>query len=437
MPMALRASAAPLVGWALLVIGLGFAILWPERRACEYIGEPGLVGIVDDIQPMPDGGFVQVGFDHVRDADWELLVIRSNPDGSFRWARRCGGFERDLARSVVVQPDGGMLIVGATRSLIPRAPSADASPFNAWLLSLDPDGRLLWERAYGGASYTSAEVASRRRDGSHLVFGQRRSPEDPLKKQTWLLRVGSDGETLWSRILGLGVLARPTPDGLTILAGQRSRRLSGLHFSRKPPEALWWLATASWAGEVDWSWTFRFRPRDFQEDIRDLSVSSIAPTGDGGHLLAGAFRYGRRSAAWIVKLDSEGHEIWRRILDADPPPPGFMAFSLRDGGAYLVGQAHDENRDQLFWAARFSADGEVVWQRRFLRGTPYAAPLSGGERLVIAGIAYGRENSQHVLIVEPDGEATLVPPLGDQRRIWPPYRTPWVPALLWRPIRIG
>jgi hypothetical protein len=411
MPIPPRASAAPLIGWILLVVGLGFAILWPDRRACNDVGEPALVGIVHDIQPMPDGGFVQVGFDHVRDADWELLVIRSNADGSFRWARRCGGSERDLARSVVVRPDGGMLVVGATRSLTSRVLFTDESPFNAWLLSFDADGRLLWERAYGGAMFASAQTVSRSRDGSYLVFGEQRSPEDPLKRQSWLLRVGPDGKLLWSRILGLGVRALPTPEGFALLANARGQRLLDLHISRGSPEAFWWLATISWAGEVDWFWTFRFRPRDFHEDIRSLSVSSIAPTRDSGYLLAGGLDYEGRSAAWIIKLNAEGREIWRRVLDAAMPPHGFVAFSLRDGGAYLVGQAHGKNRDEHVWAARLAADGEVVWQRTFVRGSPYAAMLAHGERLVIAGIPSGAEDRQHVLIVEHDGAASLVPPL--------------------------
>ena len=101
----LRASAGPLVGWAAILLRLAVAVVLSEGRGCEYVGETGLVGIVDEIVPVPDGGFVQVGFDHVHDADWELLVIRSDADGSFRWARRCGGFERDLANSVVPRND--------------------------------------------------------------------------------------------------------------------------------------------------------------------------------------------------------------------------------------------------------------------------------------------------------------------------------------------
>ena len=247
-----RASAGPLVGWAAILLGLAVALVLPEGRGCEYVGETGLVGIVDEIVPAPDGGFVQVGFDHVRDADWELLVIRSNADGSFRWARRCGGFERDLTNSVVLRNDGGMLVVGQTKSAIARPPGAREAPFNAWLLSFDAAGRLLWQRTYGGPVHTTADVVSHQRhDGSYLLFGQRRSPEDPLKRQRWLLRIGAEGEHLWSRILGFGFLALPRPGGIEVLAGQDSPNVIGLHFSRQPPKLDWWLARVSWAGNVD------------------------------------------------------------------------------------------------------------------------------------------------------------------------------------------
>jgi outer membrane protein assembly factor BamB len=406
MPVVPRASSWLLVGLAAILLGMAVVLLLPEARRCALVDPAGLVGIVDDVVPMPDGGFVQVGFDHVQDADWDLLVIRSNADGSFRWAKRCGGSERDLAKTVVPREDGGMLVVGQTRSGIAWRMEQRVALFNAWLLSFDADGRLLWQRAYGGPVQTSADVASQERDGGgYLLFGHRRSPADPLKRQRWLLRVGPEGEELWSRIVGFGFLALPRPGGLEVLAGQSSPNVIGLHFSRTPPELDWWLARVSWAGDVDWSWTLRLLPRELHPDLDSLRASSIAPARDGGYLLGGDLRVRGPRSVWVMKVDAEGRLVWRRTFDAAGGPNGAVVLPLRDGGAYLAGRAGEESKS--FWAARLAGDGEVVWQRTFVRGTPYAATLGRGERLVIAGIA--REpDRQALLLVTPEGDASLM-----------------------------
>jgi len=403
-----RASIWPLVGLAAILLGMTVVLLLPEGRRCESVDQAGLVGIVDEIVLMPDGGFVQVGFDHVRDADWDLLVIRSNADGSFRWAKRCGGTERDLAKTVIPRDDGGMVVVGQTRSGLAWPPGRRAPPFNAWLLSFDADGRLLWQQTYGGPVYTSSAVASQQRDdGGYLVFGTRRSPADPLKKQPWLLRVGPEGEELWSRILGFGSLARPRSGGLDVLAVQFSPNYYALHSARTSPEVELLRTQISWAGDVDWSWTFRLLPRELHPDVDSLSASSIAPARDGGYLLGGDLRIRGPRIAWIMKVDAEGHLVWRRTFDAAGGPNGAVVLPLRDGGAYLVGKTSDERGRGSFWAARVAPAGEVVWQRTFMRGTPYAATLGRGERLVIAGIA--REpDRQALLLVTPEGDASLV-----------------------------
>jgi len=403
-----RASIWPSVGMMAILLGMAVVLLLPEGRRCEPVGQAGLVGIVDDIVSMPDGGFVQVGFDHVQGADWDLLVIRSNADGSFRWAKRCGGTERDLAKTVVPRHDGGMVVVGQTRSGLAWPPGRRAPPFNAWLLSFDADGRLLWQQTYGGPVYTGAAVASQQRDdGGYLVFGTRRSPADPLKKQPWLLRVGPEGEELWSRILGFGSLARPRSGGLEVLAVRFSTNGYALHFGGTSPEVELSLTQISWAGDVDWSWNSRLLPRELHPDVDTLRTSSIAPAQGGGYLLGGDLRLRGPRMAWIMKVDAAGHLVWRRTFEAAGGPNGAVALPLRDGGAYLAGKVEDERGPGSFWAARLAGDGEVVWQRTFMRGIPYAATLGRGERLVIAGIA--REpDRQALLLVTPEGDASLM-----------------------------
>ncbi len=63
-----------------------------------------------------DGGFCLTGWCRTAERGSEVLLVRIGEDGSRRWIRHLGGAEDENGIRVVEKPDGGFLIVGATKS---------------------------------------------------------------------------------------------------------------------------------------------------------------------------------------------------------------------------------------------------------------------------------------------------------------------------------
>jgi hypothetical protein len=94
------------------------------------------------IVALPDGG-VAVAGDALRDGKRGLRLARLGPDGSVIWERAFGGAGQEVARGLALSGNG-FVLVGSTTT-------KGAGKTNVWILRLDGDGQLIWDRAFGTA----------------------------------------------------------------------------------------------------------------------------------------------------------------------------------------------------------------------------------------------------------------------------------------------
>ena len=103
----------------------------------------------------------------------------------------------------------------------------------------------------------------------------------------------------------------------------------------------------------------------------DDFAHGVALSGDGGFVIAGETgSYGAGSQdAWLVKLNSEGDEVWSRTFGGSE---GDIAFSVQrtlDGGYVLAGKTHSFGgataSSSNFWLIKTDSEGQEEWQRSF------------------------------------------------------------------------
>lgn len=149
-------------------------------------------GIFDDcvrsIQQTTDGGYVVAGYTRSFGAGSnDFWVLKLSPNGSIEWQRLYGGSHADYARSVEQTSDGGYVIAGDTWSY-------GAGGGDLWILKLDSDGLIEWQRTYGGQeSYETAYSLQIITDGVYVVAGYTR-PTYQDDYDFFILKVYSEGE---------------------------------------------------------------------------------------------------------------------------------------------------------------------------------------------------------------------------------------------------
>jgi hypothetical protein len=84
-------------------------------------------------------------------------VFKTDSLGSIQWEKTYGGTVREDAQPILATSDGGSLAAGGTQSF-------GAGGEDAWLVKLDMNGDVQWQRTYGGAGDDEASSAEQTND---------------------------------------------------------------------------------------------------------------------------------------------------------------------------------------------------------------------------------------------------------------------------------
>ncbi len=318
-----------------------------------------------------DGGFMVAGqtnsFGSTHPHFW---VLRLDEDGTVVWERAFTGIGGDAALSAVQTSDGGFAVAGTTGSF--------GAGRDFWVLRLDEDGTVVWENAYGGPGSEVAYSLVQTSDGGFIVAGYS-IPFGGGDADFLVLRLDEDGGVAWEKAYGgprfdtaLSVIQ--VSDGDFIAAGNTNSFGAG--------DYDFWVLRLDESGSVVWDKTFG--GPNFEE------LRSLGPTSDGGFIIGGSSVDGY----WVLRLDADASVVWEKSYNA----PGFYPDEV-----YSVGQTPDEgfivagteNRgfsDANFWLLRLNTDGGVEWERKY--GGPLAdEAFSAGQTSDGGFIVAGRTNS--------------------------------------------
>ena len=94
----------------------------------------------------------------------DLWILKLNSDGTVAWQKTYGGTGNDGASSIQQTSDGGYIVAGYTSSF-------GAGSYDFWALKLESDGSIVWQKTYGGAGYDYARPLIQAWDGGYIGVG--------------------------------------------------------------------------------------------------------------------------------------------------------------------------------------------------------------------------------------------------------------------------
>jgi hypothetical protein len=144
-----------------------------------------LTGIDNSIYPTSDKGYVinaqttsynsgDVGLNHGSNDVW---IVKLDQDGNLQWQKTYGGTGCDIAGGIEQLPDGGGYIFTSQAA---SGNSDDVSGQNygdhdVWVVRLDPTGNILWEQLIGGNEWDQSTCIRHTTDGGYIFSGFTRS----------------------------------------------------------------------------------------------------------------------------------------------------------------------------------------------------------------------------------------------------------------------
>ena len=147
--------------------------------------------------------------------DTEALLLKFDPNGNVVWARAWGGVGYDASRAVAVGTDG-VYLAGETNSFFAN---------DAFLVKFGFDGTLAWQRDWGvdgiEAPFTGLTSAyGMGADGAGNVYITGGTSDTGHSKNIILVKFNSAGDLVWERIggpgFGAGIDVAVSPDNAAV-----------------------------------------------------------------------------------------------------------------------------------------------------------------------------------------------------------------------------
>ena len=214
---------------------------------------------------------------------------------------------------------------------------------DAWILKLDNNGKMIWNKVLGGRYGDSIFVVKLNNDQDIIALGYTWLTPDSASREAWIFKLDSEGKKIWNRSLGKldikDILIGSNND--IFLGGYRTNDSLENHYSIMVINNLGrklWERNYTSAGEINslingsddnivaggTSWFFKMNPKGYLlwdspggqfGDIRAMQILS-----DGSLILVGF-----KDSLYIslIKVDNSGKKLWEKNYEN----PGYIEIT--------------------------------------------------------------------------------------------------------------
>ncbi|MFN3194899.1 MAG: choice-of-anchor D domain-containing protein [Chlorobiota bacterium] len=296
------------------------------------------------------------------------------------WDNYYGGSEDEKANSIIQTFDRGYLIVGESKSNDEdiNNPKGDS---DYWVVKLDPEGVLEWEKSFGGTDEDVATSVIQTEKGSYIVVGYSASIDGDKtshygSNDYWILEIDNIGDLIWEKSYGgtsydMAMSVYKTNDGGVIVAGNTGSDDGDITNYKGQGDC--WVIKLSSSGEIEWQKIYggSFKDKCFSiietnENDYILAANSQSIDGDVTNSEHKAPDY------WVVRLDSKGEIIWENSFGGDEAEIPSKIIQTIDGGFCLAGSTWSDDRDITnfkgksdYWITKLDLNGKLEWQKTF------------------------------------------------------------------------
>jgi len=347
------------------------------------------------VKQTTDGGYIVAGYTTSFGAGYyDVYVLKLNSDGSLAWQKTFGGNGDDEAYSVQETTDGGYIVAGYTTSF-------GAGGYDVYILKLNSNGTLIWQKTFGGNGDDEAYSIQKTADGGYIVAGYTDS-FGAGNPDVYVLKLNSDGSLEWQKTFGGGLddkaySMQQTTDGGYIVAGCTESFGAGSYDA--------YILKLNSDGSLAWQKTFG--------GGLDDKAYSMQQTTDGGYIVAGCTEsFGAGSYdAYILKLNSDGSLEWQKTFGGGLDDKAYSMQQTTDGGYIIAGYTWSFGAGWYdVYILKLDSNENLVWQKTFggnSRDEAYSIQQTTDGGYIVAGYTYsfgaGWEDA-YILKLDSNGE---------------------------------
>ena len=365
------------------LLSVTFSLAQPTVQWQKSVGGTGN-DYAESIQQTNDGGYIVVGISYSNDGDVsgnqgasDCWVVKLNAFGTIEWEKSMGGSGDDNARLIQQTNDGGYIFIGPSDSNDGDV-SGNHGNLDYWAVKLTSTGVIEWQKSLGGTGYEYAQYIQQTSDGGYIAAGSSFSNDGDVSGNhggfdCWVVKLNNEGTIVWQKSLGglsndEAESIQQTNDGGFILAGHSDSNDGDVSGNHGGPD--YWVVKLSSIGTIEWQKSLGGTGSD--------QAKSVQQTNDGGYIVAGytssndgdvSVNYGYLDY-WVVKLNSLGTIEWQKTLGGSDFDLAQSIQQTNDGEYIVAGYSYSNDVDvqssqgnQDFWVVKLSSIGTVEWEK--------------------------------------------------------------------------
>lgn len=337
----------------------------------------------ESVKQTDDGGYVVAGWTKSNDgdiggdfrSDEDFWVIKLDDQGTYEWSNTFGGISQDKGYDIIQTSDQGFIVVGTANSDEGDV-TRNYGASDVWVVKLDGNGNLQWERTYGGSNTDAARSIQKTIGGGFIIAGYTFSNDGLVGNNSgsadaWLLKLDGSGRLQWEQTYGgsdedAAFAVAQTSKGGYVLTGYT------LSFNGNSPGNFpnAWAVKVNSGGNLIWRQSLGGSNEDLAYDIEITASNNSIITGFTASTDGDVNNnYGDKDL-WVLKLAGDGSLLWNKVYGSSAEDVGY-AIQETGNGSYIVSgyaSGKDGVPDQHFgqsdaWLLKLSASGSLRWQQ--------------------------------------------------------------------------
>ena len=319
----------------------------------------------------------------------DIWLVKTDNYGNLLWEKTIGGSDDESPRNFYITPEGNYIISCGTLSNDMDI-SGNHGGLDYWVAKTDSLGNIIWQRCIGSSVNDYLSQISIDDMGNIYAIGGSHGDDGDITDphgfvDFWIVKLNTDGELLWDRSLGgtitdWGQCISPTPDGGYIVGGATDSPDGDVECENTSITQFdIWIVKLDSLNNIQWQQCYGGSEFDNATDIKT--------TDDGGYIIAGITKSndgdvsgfhgiaGESTDLWIVKIDSIGIIEWQRCLGGTGDE-GRPEITITEDGSYLINGYTESNNGDVsgnhsnsglpdIWLVKLSEEGELLWQQCF------------------------------------------------------------------------
>lgn len=184
-------------------IEIGFELIWQTS-----VGELFQSEDVRSFIETSDCGYISVGRVYTNTEEHDLWIVKFTSDLDVLWEKTYGGSDHEFGSTIIETIDGNYVINGWTNSSDGNITNNHGG-YDLWVLKINQNGEIIWQKTYGGSGSESCGVNSiiETNDGGFLTVANSESTDGDVSTNNggcdvWLLKLDTDGAIEWEKSFG-------------------------------------------------------------------------------------------------------------------------------------------------------------------------------------------------------------------------------------------